>query len=83
MGRRYIAQVADTALSTNLTKYKGSFTLFIHMITGFHESEFPCLFCLKLHDFTSFKPIFFSGGGPPDPPPLCDTNTVYNAKTIM
>ena len=39
----------------------------IHAISGLH---FHVYFCLKLHDFTPFKPKF-SGGGPPDPPKVC------------
>ena len=52
------------------------------LLHGFHESAFPCLFCLKLHDFKSFKTNFL--GEDPDTPNNCDiTDTFYNAKTIM
>ena len=27
----------------------------IHTIPGSHESVFPCLFCLKLHDYTILR----------------------------
>ena len=35
--------------------------------------------CLELHDFTTFKTEFFSGGGPKDPPP----RHMNNIKTTM
>ena len=42
------------------------------------------LFCLKLHDFTQFKPKYFFGSTPNPPPPNYDnTNTFYNTKTTM
>ena len=48
-------------------------------------AAFSCLFCLKLHDFTTIETKHFVGGGPHPPPhPICDsTNTFYNAKTIV
>ena len=48
----------------------------------FMKVLFPCLFRLKLHDFTPFQPKIFWGRTPI--PPLCDiTCTFYKAKTII
>ena len=42
----------------------------IHLpIPCIYERAFSDFSCLELHDFTSFKPNIFSGGGPPDPLP--------------
>ena len=56
-----------------------SFSLYISLIQimnriqlpipCFYERAFSDFSCLELHDFTSFKPNNFSGGGPPDPLP--------------
>ena len=51
------------------SKFKGlpllpSYTV----IPGFYESAISMFICLKLHDFTPFKPIFF-WGRTPNPPP--------------
>ena len=46
-------------------------------IPGFHESVFPGLFCLKLHNFNQK----FSWGRTPDLPPHINTgNTFYATK---
>ena len=45
-------------------------SLVIHTIHGFMKVLFPCLFCLKLHDFTPFQPKIFLGRTPIPPSPL-------------
>ena len=59
-----------------------TFLAFHTHIPGFQERAFPCLFCLKLHDFTQFKPnILWRSTPDPPPPQNCDsTNTFYNTK---
>ena len=42
----------------------------IHISLASMKVTFPCLFCLKLHNFTQFKPKIFWGGPPRHPSPL-------------
>ena len=49
----------------------------------FMKVLFPCLFRLKLHDFTPFQPKIFWGRTPIPPPPCDITCTFYKAKTII
>ena len=49
----------------------------IHTILGFHESAFPCLFRLELHNFTPFKPKIFLGRTPKPPPSTVSSLTHY------
>ena len=52
---------------------------------AFMKVPLSCLYCLKLHDFTPFKPKIIWGRFP-RPPPKCSityTYTFYKAKTII
>ena len=46
---------------------------------AFVKVPFPCLFCLKIQDFISFKQKK-SGGGPPAPPPPNVTSLAHFTK---
>ena len=86
----YICQYSNCLINHNhfqvqrvISSPRSSYARFLAFIYGFHKSAFRCLFCLKLHDFTPFKPKIYLGRTP-DPYYMYDiTHIFYNAKKIM